>query len=396
MGILMTSIKKVIIIQRTTLGLGTRSSKISRTLMRGGYDIIHLGWNKGFNLIDLEKWGNCRPKEIELKLKAPIGIKVALLYPIWWCFIFMTLMIEKWDIAHAIDLESAPPAIIAGKLRRKPVIYDIMDIRSSWDNYDLPMIGLIRRLSIFIDKIFMHYADCVMLVDELQPESVNGIPNDYIAVIYDSPEDRNYAHLKNESKNKFRDNNPKFTLFYGGVLSSSRELNLDKAFNAIKDLKDVKLIIAGYGDLVNEISELEAKRPECLQFIGPISHEEILSRTADADLLFLLRSPNVVSNKYICGSKFLEAMMCGKPILANKGTSTAIKVLQENCGIVVDAENTAEIREAIIMLKGDPRLVKSLSIASRNAYERKYSWSIMEIKLLDIYRNLLKYGSDEI
>ena len=384
----MIDTKKVIIIQRTTLGLGTRSSKISRTLMRSGYDIIHLGWNKGFNLIDLEQWGNNRPKEIQLKLKAPVGVKVVILYPIWWCFVFVTLMMERWDIAHAIDLESVPPAVIAAKLKRKPVIYDILDIRSSWDNYDLPLIGLIRRLSIFIDKIFMYYSDCVMLVDEMQPESVNGIPNGNIAVIYDSPEDKNYTNLKNIPEDKFGDNNPKFTLFYGGVLSSSRELNLDKAFNAIKDLRDVKLIIAGYGDLVNEISELEAKRPECLQFIGPISHEEILSRTANANLLFLLRSPNVVSNKYICGSKFLEAMMCGKPILVNKGTSAAIKALQENCGIVVDAENTAEIRDAIIMLKGDPDLVKKLSLASRNAYERKYSWNIMEQKLLSVYTKL--------
>jgi len=58
-----------------------------------------------------------------------------------------------------------------------------------------------------------------------------------------------------------------------------------------------------------------------------------------ADLLFATRDLAVPINKYIYGSKFLEALMCSKSILVNKGTSTAVKVFQENCGLIVDANN---------------------------------------------------------
>jgi glycosyltransferase involved in cell wall biosynthesis len=94
-------------------------------------------------------------------------------------------------------------------------------------------------------------------------------------------------------------------------------------------------------------------------------------------------------NKYICGSKILEAMMCGRPILVNEGTSTANKVLEENCGLVVDANNIEEIKKAIIRLRDTPELCEELGANARKAYEERYSWGIMEKRLLDLYRGLI-------
>jgi glycosyltransferase involved in cell wall biosynthesis len=75
-------------------------------------------------------------------------------------------------------------------------------------------------------------------------------------------------------------------------------------------------------------------------------------------------------------------MMCGRPILVNKGTSTAKKVLEENCGLVVDANNIEEIREAIIKLRDNPELCRELGANGRRAYEERYSWEIMEQRLI--------------
>jgi glycosyltransferase involved in cell wall biosynthesis len=130
--------------------------------------------------------------------------------------------------------------------------------------------------------------------------------------------------------------------------------------------------------------------PEKIQFIGEITHAEVLERSTKSDLLFVLRDPVVPVNKYICGSKILEAMMCGRPILVNKGTSTANILLEENCGLVVDAENIEEIREAIIKLRDDPKLCEELGKNARRAYEERYSWEIMEQRLLTIYGELTK------
>ena len=371
--------KRTILIQAYTLNQSTRASKIARTLIRGGYYVIFLGWDRGSKSIEKEQWKKKDSiKEIKLRLRAPIGTKIVLFYPIWWCFVFFALMTKKWDIAYAINLESIPPAVIAGKLKGRPVIYDNLD---SWEDY-LPLPNVIRKISIKIDKIFMRLVNSVILADEMQVEEMGGIPNSKIVAVYDSPEDVTDVALKNNRSGK------KFTLFYAGGLSSARALNLDKAFNAIKDLEGVKLVIAGYGDLVDEIKDWSREVPEKIQFIGGISHEEVLLRIVEADLLFVFRSPWVLANKYICGSKLLETMMCGRPILVNKGTSTAIKVYKENCGLVVDANNIEEIKEAIIKLRDNPELCKELGANARKAYEERYSWEIMEQRLVDIYREL--------
>lgn len=376
--------KRTILIQTCTLDQNIRGPKISKTLISGGYYVTHLGWNRGSRVAERNIVGKkycCNQdniKEIQMGLKAPVGPKMVFFYPIWWCFVFFALMIEKWDIAYAINLESVPPAVIAGKLKGKPVIYDNID---SWEDY-LPLPNVIRKLSIEIDKIFMRLVSSVILADEMQVEEMGGIPNSKVVAVYDSPEDITNVVLEDNRGNK------KFTLFYAGGLSSARALNLDKAFNAVKSLEGVKLVIAGYGDLVNEIKCWSQEFPEKIQFIGSISHEEVLRRTAKADLLFVLRSPQVLANKYICGSKLLETMMCGRPILVNKGTSTANKVREENCGLVVDANNIEEIKEAIIKLRDNHELCEELGKNARNAYEQRYSWEIMEGRLLVLYREL--------
>lgn len=375
--------KRTILIQTCTLGQSIRASKISRILISAGYYVTFLGWDRDLQITEKEDCINKENiEELQMRLKAPVGFKVVFFYLIWWCFVFKALMIEKWDVAYAINLESVPPAVIAGKLKRKSVIYDNLD---SWEDY-LPLPNVIRKIFIKIDRIFMQLVSGVILADEMQVEEMGGIPNSNVVTVYDSPEDVTDVVIKGDRCSN------KFTLFYAGGLSSARALNLDKAFTAVKNIEGVKLVIAGYGDLVDEIKRLSQELPEKIEFIGSISHEEVLRRTAEADLLFVFRSPRVLANKYICGSKLLETMMCGKPILVNKGTSTANKVLEENCGLVVDANNVKEIKEAIIKLRDDSKLCEKLGVNARRAYVKRYSWDIMEQRLLDCYSELTGEG----
>lgn len=384
MGIIVTDVTnmKAIIIQRCALNQSTRASKIVKTLIgtHGDYCVSFLGWNMGSKI---ELVNNSIIKEslteIQLRLNSPVGLNIIPFYLIiWWCFIFLTLMSKKWDITYAINLESALPAVIAGRLKGKPVIYDYLDDRIGF----IQLSYIMKNMFILLDKISMRLASAVILADNMQVEKIGEIPNSRVVAVYDSPDDIIKASSSDCKENK------KFTLFYAGYLSSVRALNLDKAFIAIKGLEGVQLVIAGYGDLVNEIKYLSQEYPEKIQFIGSISHEEVLRRTAKADLLLVLRSHHVLENKYICGSKVLEAMMCGKPILVNKDTSTAKKVQEEDCGLVVNANDIEEIQSAIIKLRDNPALCRKLGENARKAYDERYSWRIMELRLLTLYREL--------
>lgn len=376
--------KRVVIIATTTLAQNYRASKLVRTLTNNGYLVTFLGLERGVIPAIGQRESNDHLKEILLRLKAPLGIKVLFFYPFWWCFVFFSLMVTKWDVAHAINFDSIPPALIAGKLKGKRVIYEILD------GYEDMLPKTLRGIVIKIDKLFMWLANGVILVDEAQIDGVGGIPNSEVTVVYDSPPDS----FSNRGIKPRR--NDTFILFFGGILFSWKGLNLDKILHAIRDIEGVKIIIAGFGDLVQEIIGWSREMPDKIQFIGEISHDEVLQRSVEADLLFVLRNPIPLTNKYICGSKILEAMMCGKPILVNKGTSTASKVLEENCGLVVDANNIEEIRNAILKLRDNPKLCEELGGNARKAYEQRYSWEIMEQHLIRIYHGTTVETDEQI
>ena len=56
--------KRTILIQAYTLNQNIRAPKIARTLIRGGYYVIFLGWDRGLKLL-LEKSSRLRKNALE-------------------------------------------------------------------------------------------------------------------------------------------------------------------------------------------------------------------------------------------------------------------------------------------------------------------------------------------
>ncbi len=367
--------KKVVIIRGSSLDRETRATKIIKSLTENNYDVHLLWWDRGIECQRSERGeAGDHFKETPFHFRAPYGSLSILYLPFWWIFIFINLMRKNWDIVHVIQVISLPPAIVAGKLKGKRIIYDMLDTYE--DSLFLPK--PIRNFCVSIDKMLMRSVDAVVLADEEQIQEVNGIPNDNVVIIYDSP-------LTRTPIIKERKDNSLFTLFFAGALQKNKYLNLDKMFAAVEQLDGVKVVIAGYGDLVPYIQEVEQKMPGKIEYIGEITHAEVLQRSADADLLFMLRDPILPVNKYICGSKILESMMCGTAIIVNKGSSTANKVQNTNCGFIVNANDVYDIMKRIEKLKSDSDLCVKLGNNGRNAYDNEYSWDIMRERLKKLY-----------
>ena len=370
--------QKVILTRSNILEHDYRMPKEIEVLKHAGYAVTLLLWDQYCDSLDSSKdVEGSYYEEIHLKLKSPaFGFKKLPFFPIWWLFEFYKLIVNKWDIVHVINFDSIIPALLAAKLKGKQVIYEILE--PCEDSVILPM--RIRNFFIYIDKIIMRFVSGVILADESQIKEFDGIPNSNVVIIYDSPQV--------SPKISVNKKNDVFTLFYVGLLYNSRHLNLDKIILAIRNVHDIKLIIAGYGDMAEEIDNFSKELPNKIQFIGKITHKEAIQQSMSADLLFEIRNPVRLDNKYTCGSKFLRAMACGKPFLANKGTSTAEKVVKENCGISVDAMNIDEIKDAIIMFRDDPKLCMESGENSRRAFEERYSWEVMESRLIGFYKKL--------
>jgi len=371
--------KKRVIIGRTNLpDRDPRLTKEVDALKSAGYTVTLLCWDRECKAPRSEQR---EIAEIRLRLKAPWGVKILCFLPIWWCFVFYHLTVGSWDIAHGINFDSIVPMTLAGKMKRRPVIYEMYDVYE--DSILLPKV--LRRVFLMIDKVFMRLAKSIVIVDKARIKQLNGIPNKNISVVYNSPPDF-FKGLTTPSQKK--QTGREFTVFYAASLFRVRRLNLDKVIAAIKGIDDARLIIAGFGDQVEDIKRWVNDAPGKTQFIGQISYNEAIRLTARSDLAVALYNPIRPQNRFASPNKLFEAMMCRKPILVSEGTTMADIVRKWNCGIVVNCGDVTEIRSAIVKLKDNPELCRQLGANGRKAYEQKYDWKFMEQRLTSLYQEI--------
>ena len=367
---------KIVIARSCLETLTPRALKNAQALAAEGNEVTVLAWDREAKNPELESRDGYEARRF--RFKAPSGTKVLLYLPIWWCFEFIFLMRSHWDVVHAMDFDTVPPTVIAAKLKRKPVIYEIADVYE--DMIPLPI--LLRTVCVFIDKLFMRSASAIIISDEARVKELGGIPNDNVIVIYNAPPDLS------KMPDAPAQASDKFTIFYSGTLHGERHSNLDKVFLAIQDIDGIGLSIVGYGNQVREIEQWVSEAPDRVQFAGKVSYTEALERTMAADLIVSLYDPVVLNTRYASANKLFEAMMCSKPILMSKDTAMADIVEKENCGLVVDSNSIEEIKKAIIRLKKNPELCQQLGANGRRAYEQQYNWETMKQRLLNLYQEL--------
>ena len=369
---------KIVMVRTKPVNTDTRIKKEAETLTENGYVVTILGWDRLVISQSIESENNYTIKE--MKLKAQYGIKVIFYLPVWLCFEFIWLLKEKFDTIHAVDFDTLLPALIVAKIKMKPIIYDIFDFYAQ--HFSMP--NIMRGVVAGIDRFLMKFVDAIIIADETRIAQIGDDINKNIVVIYNSPK-KDILKEINYDKSQQTD---EFILFFGGSLSKDR--NIDVVIRIVKNMDDVRLVIAGFGarDCEEELKKMSEYIKNVELFLGKIPYTDIITKTMESNLLFALYDPSVPNNRYASPNKLFEAMMCGKPIVVSDGTSMADVVRKYNCGVVVDCRNVREIRKVIIELKNNPQLCKQLGENGRKAYEEEYNWAIMENKLLKIYKNL--------
>jgi glycosyltransferase involved in cell wall biosynthesis len=285
---------------------------------------------------------------------------------------------SEWDIVHAVDLDTFIPALLAAKLKKKKIIYDIFDFYVDMVKFPPTIRNFIAKFDIFL----MRYADAIIIVDPIRLKQIQRENDSSVTVIFNSPLDNNHI-----VGTEFHNLEGYFKIFYAGGLFQDRDFAT--IIEVVKKFDNIKLEFAGWGQYEKELIKLIDNESH-ITFIGIIPYDEVLKKTFQSDLLFAFYDPSIPNNRYASPNKLFEAMMCEKPILVSDGTAMAEIVRQENCGLVIPYGDSNAIKQAILRLKNDPQLCKQLGANGRKAYEQKYNWKIMEKKLLEIYTTLSK------
>lgn len=355
-----------------------RDQKIIKSL-RKKYSLLVLGWNRqGKSSGNILNTGGMKL----FNLKAPSGtepygaLRLIPYLPLFWIWMFLKICRIRPKCVHACDLSTVAPCYLYKLLFRKRLVFDI------FDRYAMAYIPRDRNIFFkvlyyvvnWLEENLAKSSDVLINVSDEMLQTFGKKPKQCVTIMNCSED--HMAHRAKVISNGFK-------ILFTGHIRLGRGLELVPEI--VSNLENVQVVITGRMEDKKLLSKIE--RLPSTNYKGFLEHNEVLDLEAGSDVMMALYDLKLqIQNKFVMGNKLFESMMCGTPIITN----VAREIVNETrCGIIVDYNDTQQIKEAIATLRDNPELRKRLGENARNAFLEKYNWKIMEQRLHQIYEHLL-------
>lgn len=251
--------------------------------------------------------------------------------------------------------------------------------------------NLISKMYYYLKYKSARYADRIIAVSECTKKKIMqfvGIKEDRIRVIYEAaqdnfkPVDDKELFLRLREKYKI---DVDFILYVGAITPHKNIGVLIKAFGQ-RSFKDFGLVLAGIDndkEYLTYINMLvgQLKLKERVYILGHIPQEDLVGFYNMARLVIS------VSLHEGFGLPILEAMACGRPVIASGNTS--MREIVDSSGILIDPHNIKEIASTINNLLSNEEL---RNILSKKGLERakEFSWQKTAKETIALYQVLLR------
>lgn len=103
--------------------------------------------------------------------------------------------------------------------------------------------------------------------------------------------------------------------------------------------------------------------------------------------IFIMPARDIAGDFEGFGIVYLEANLCGKPVIAGDSGGVRDAVVDGFSGILVNPENEISIKEAIIRLMTDGELRQKLGRQGQERAEKEFNWEKQVAKLVKIIKN---------
>ncbi|MCM2280118.1 MAG: glycosyltransferase [Oligoflexia bacterium] len=179
----------------------------------------------------------------------------------------------------------------------------------------------------------------------------------------------------------------RFLLFVGRLVSYKGVPVLIEAMSRLRD-PEARLVILGAGPLRAELEE-SARRLGVLsrvRFTGSVAEGELQAYYHASELLVL---PSI-NKAEAFGLVQVEAMACGKPIVATRLDSGVTEVGVEGVtGLQVAAGDPADLARAIDAILGDEARRLEMGRAARRRFEERFTRERMVTAYRELYRRII-------
>lgn len=255
----------------------------------------------------------------------------------WMCFV----MRQVWkyrkdcDAIHACDIDGILPALIVGKLMGEKVIFDIFDWISS-----LTGRGIVYKLVEFLQNFCYKHSDAVILCEEERKAQAK-VYNNTVFVIPNIPDGKTVLDPYTLAKTAEDLVQYDYVVSYVGVFD--RDRGLENLLDAISNFPNVKLNIAGFGVLDEQVQHY-ANRCSNITYWGRVDYsagQAIQKNSSIISAMYHLTSP---LHKFAAPNKYYESLVLGVPTITTENTLVGAKVAKYDTGFVLD-ESADSLRE---------------------------------------------------
>lgn len=279
------------------------------------------------------------------------------------------------DIIHSHDWLTYPAGIHTKNITGKPLVIHVhaTDFDRSRGNVNPTVFG--------IEKDGMEHADHIITVSNLTRRTViekYGINPDKVTTVHNAviPLDDDLLNLKR------RTHDEKVVTFLGRItMQKGPEYFVEAAAKVLKKNKNVRFVMAGSGDMMDDMIRLAARRgiADRFHFTGFLRGKEVYQMLRDSDVYIM---PSV-SEPF--GISPLEAMEMGVPSIISKQSGCA-EILTNV--IKTDYWDIDAMADAIHAIISYPALYNQLR---EDGIEEIHgiTWEKAGKKVIDIYNSLI-------
>lgn len=294
----------------------------------------------------------------------------------------------KADVFHCHDLNTVYIGYKLAKKQQKIYIYDSHELYAYRNRPYLPL-KLVQQVEEAFESKMTQQAAAVITVsrsiaDHLQrayqiprPSLIMNAPSRKKA-----PKGGTQA-LRNELKipAAYR------ILLYSGGITFGR--GLENVIKSLRNQADLCFVMMGYGqDAYKRHLEriaFQYKVADRTKFFGPVPPEDVTAYAGSADI-GIAPIENVCLSYYYCApNKVFEYIQGGLPVVASNFPDLNRIVQQNGIGVTCDIAKPDRISDAVAELRANFQLYSD----NVKKVGNKYCWENEEIKLMDLYGELL-------
>lgn len=262
-------------------------------------------------------------------------------------------------------------AILLGRHFKKPVV-----ITSRGTDINLiPQYALPRKLILWAAK---QAKGMITVCNALKTEMVQlGVDSDRITPLRNGVDLQRFQPVDREAVRKTL-GMTQFTLLSVGLLEARK--GHDVIIQALPQLPDVKLLIAGSGPDRRKLEELAQQMGVAnrVTFLGPVPQTELRNYYGAADALVLASSREGWANV------LLESMACGTPVVASNVWGTPEVVASSDAGVLMSERTPQGLADAVQAL----RTHYPEHTATRR-YAEKFSWDDTTQGQIDLFEKII-------